>query len=96
METKYTKGPWVVEKSDHIGAVNVSFGFFNGYIEIWYHHGAKGTIDEAHANARLIAAAPELLEALVNARTSMLKSGINYDNAEIYNKINNAIKKATE
>jgi hypothetical protein len=35
----YTRGNWKVEPSEHIGAVNVSFGNFNGGIECWYHHG---------------------------------------------------------
>jgi len=52
--------------------------------------------EEMEANAKLIAAAPELLEALKSARTEMLKVGVNYDNASTYNIIDKAIKKATE
>lgn len=61
---KHTSGPWS-EKS--IGAV---YRRFNGkginqlMVEI---KGGKGDEDECRANARLIAAAPELLEALESA-----------------------------
>ncbi len=47
------------------------------------------------ANARLIAAAPEILAALISTRAYMLKTGITYDNADQYNIINNAISLAT-
>lgn len=42
----------------------------------------------------LIAAAPELLEASIFALRFIQKTGINYDNAEMYNKLNEAINKA--
>ncbi len=52
--------------------------------------------EEMESNAKLIAAAPEMLEALKSARREMLKTGVNYDNANAYNMIDKAIKKATE
>jgi hypothetical protein len=47
------------------------------------------------ATASLIAAAPAMLDALINSRQLLLKAGITCDNADAYNEINNAIKKAT-
>lgn len=50
--------------------------------------------EEMKANAHLIAAAPELLNASIQALRYMQKTGINYDNADIYNSLDSAIKKA--
>jgi len=57
--TEFTPGPWHV-----VGRVNVQSGPI-GFLAYVSTAGARGrTIEEAEANARLIAAAPELLEAL--------------------------------
>lgn len=40
------------------------------------------------------AAAPKMLEALKGAQKLMQKTGITYDNADVYNSITNAIKEA--
>ena len=45
-------------------------------------------------DAHIIASAPELLEASMAALRFMQKTGINYDNADIYNSLNSAINKA--
>jgi hypothetical protein len=54
-------------------------------------------LDEQEANAKLIAAAPELLEALMETRKLNLhlytRDSVGY---LVYNKINDAIKKATK
>jgi hypothetical protein len=55
METKHTPGPWIVK------TYTPNHGCWNHWIQS--KHGPSNT-DEAEANARLIAAAPELLEAL--------------------------------
>jgi len=65
MEFKGTKGKWEVYKPDHIGCVNVSVGKydgFNGFVELWHHHFENK--QEAEANAKLIASAPEMFEML--------------------------------
>ena len=49
---------------------------------------------EQHANLKLIAAAPEMLEALIESRAFIQRSGITYENADVYNLIDNAIKTA--
>ena len=61
-ETKHTPGPWrVAPRSDYPehADINVDAGT-RGYVALC----GKAGDEEAEANARLIAAAPELLEAL--------------------------------
>lgn len=64
MSTKHTPGPWGVEydNADYNGGGQ----WYNaGPAKVWFPYNVrKREEDEAHANARLIAAAPELLEAL--------------------------------
>lgn len=85
----YTKGNWKVEPSEHIGAVNVSFGEFKGGIECWYHHGDTMTKEmfeelkriEAYliANKDVLAPFPTRSE-LDNIRAAMFKTGMyNYN-----------------
>jgi len=65
MEIKHTKGEWFVhEKQPTAGSQFVSFGDFKGGVEVWAHHGDTSTMYECIANAKLIAAAPDLLDAL--------------------------------
>ena len=61
---KHTKGPWVVERStiydSEVVYINTNTGTWKqGEICVLY-----GNLDTNLANARLIAAAPDLLEAL--------------------------------
>lgn len=63
--SKHTPGPWDVNEGD--------FGIYqletsDQIAEVFSHHPPA----ELEANARLIAAAPELLEALKHARSQML------------------------
>ena len=62
MNAQHTRGPWRVDRLDHNGQSVV----MNDNIEIatcWHH--CVGSIEqEMHANARLIAAAPDMLAAL--------------------------------
>lgn len=58
-EVKHTPGPWEVSKGFHKNRIADSDDAAIGY--------ALGSNDEAEANARLIAAAPEMLEALYEA-----------------------------
>jgi len=87
METKFTKGPWSIEydERERYGTVIVS----NSTVaDICYRVTSE-------ANARLIAAAPELLEALIEAREQL--QGYASAAGEYYNSpmINAAIAKAT-
>lgn len=62
---KHTKGPWVVFGDwgikDTDGRIIATFDALNSDL-------SNGNSDESFANAALIAAAPDLLEALIKAR----------------------------
>lgn len=94
-------GPWITERSGSVIWIGPPKNRRDGkvedivtYIEIDNEYKADVKI-KMEANAKLIAAAPELLDACVKAREMMLKSGINYDNADQYNLLNNVIEKVT-
>lgn len=67
METKFTPGPW--EHHDYRAVKKVD-NFF-GNVIAWTANNAKTRTPEALANARLIAAAPEMYEALKEAEACM-------------------------
>ncbi len=87
---KGTKGKWEIFKPNHIGLTNVSFGEnngFNPFIELW-HHLFDNEKEEAEANAKLIAHAPEMLEMLFNVK--------DYLGSDVREQVEQLIKKATE
>lgn len=82
--TKHTPGPWVAEPGGGRGA------WIMGANREWTALACGDTDESANANARLIAAAPELLEALKVAQIWLDLDG-RYD----MRGINAAIEKAT-
>lgn len=98
METKFTPGPWKIRNS--------VFGRFEFYIEtIDQSHdktfignvgGGLQSKEEIEANAKLIAAAPDLLEDLIEAEKilSRLDKDPFIEDALVY--LRHGIKKATE
>ena len=95
MSTQHTPGPWRVDP-DHCRDVQTS----DGAIEICLAEGGKPyginlfsvpPIEEAHANARLIAAAPDLLEACIVAFHQTCSVGRPKD----WEQLRTAIAKAT-
>ena len=64
MKTKHTPGPWEVKPSDKVGRLHVT-GRINEVSEIV----VCDTDNEA--NAKLIAAAPDMLEALLKVQTAI-------------------------
>lgn len=97
METKHTKGEWVLQYptiSDSVAEKNY-FNILNADVEIWYSTRVNGMGNdryEAQANAKLIAAAPELLEALIRVQKNIPFSS----NESLMAQVNHVIKKATE
>lgn len=76
-KTKHTPGPWKVQKPDSQSYAHTITG--NGF---WIADVAHGAIkDDDVANAHLIAAAPELLEALKKCLPRMHPTHPEYENA---------------
>lgn len=91
--TKHTPGPWEAEVRTPIGITYVWQGGTENAIAKVY----AGVIEDAEANARLIAAAPELLRvaelaATLNTQTNHIGSGML---AELVERARAAIAKAT-
>lgn len=68
---KHTPGPWSI-KDDAVNAIEPDVMAGEFYIAQCFGHSHH---DEALANARLIAAAPELLEALQDCREALRRAG---------------------
>jgi hypothetical protein len=81
METKWTPGPWRVNKYGSVGAGET--GALPIVAEVQPIYGADLRYGSHAANARLIAAAPELYEALEAIGAVFLRRGTReeYDNA---------------
>lgn len=84
MESKHTQGEWKVER-----IYKNPFSIDTLYI---INTGVPQSIKESEANAKLIAAAPELLEALIEVRQHMTA----HIPEKIFDLIDNAIDKATK
>lgn len=94
METKHTPAPWTVTGNE----IRVLNGVPMLLATVNNSEGAKINGYNAEANAKLIAAAPELLEALKLAYDLLEEhqGEAKWYLRGHYNKINAAIKKATE
>ena len=65
--SKHTPGPWLIEaQNSHTGAIATVHNTTDVWVEIWSENWIVTGMgpEEQSANARLIAAAPDLLEAL--------------------------------
>jgi hypothetical protein len=91
-ESKFTKGPWLASQTMRVhGAVPSSDGVdicsadnANIGLVYWAENGSRS---ETRANANLIAAAPELLEALKACHLQMLQSNNSSEYAEEANQM---------
>ena len=96
METKFTKGEWKVAQLNNLvdakngEILHVVTNHENYYNEICTLYRNK---DENKANAKLIAAAPDLLEACVNSFKTFISIGSTME-SDIMIQLENAIKKA--
>ena len=93
---KHTPGPWITYETPH-GDCIIGIGpdlepfCDHSVAEVYLDISTDETLDEAEANARLIAAAPELLAALVEiVSRNEVQSWFNLDQARA------AIAKATD
>src|SRR5438046_2486779 len=68
-KVKHTSGPWTVGESDRNGQAIVRGPFYE--IATCWHHCVKEIEQEMEANARLIAASPEMLSALEGAQEEL-------------------------
>ena len=74
MKGQHTAGPWTITRGSHDGALYVIAGSDPSRAEVIAH---RTTCPNWEANARLIAAAPDLLEALkALLRESVSESGV--------------------
>lgn len=93
--SKHTPGPWLLEDRT-VYALNSDSSpvnrFWSQVERGWADQRERTSFEEAEANARLIAAAPDLLEALSLASQS---AGFQYMTHETRNAIDEAIAKAT-
>jgi hypothetical protein len=100
MEFKHTPGPWVVSDSP-LGYTESAIKHGTGMMYLNVVAGRAKIVTKClHkdsmtliANAKLIAAAPELLDALIAAYNEL---NLKYNDTEVINKAKGAIKKATE
>lgn len=91
--SKHTPGPWAASKVQ-VGSLTywvIEERQYNGF-QICSTVNAEVTKDEA--NAQLMAAAPELLEALYEALLALENKGWSYENEASWRRIKNAISKA--
>lgn len=87
MEAKFTPGPWFTSRPH--GTIYIEARMRGTTLQEVAAVGPTETANQQEANARLIAAAPELLEALVLARKMCGLKG------EVHRVIDAAISKAT-
>lgn len=77
MSNKHTTGPWETDRNNvHSGQIATIHGCIgNGWIEVWSPEACFASEEEQEANARLIAAAPELLAEIEREYTELSDIG---------------------
>lgn len=95
-QSKHTPGPWSYRYWNNCSDNNLLEGYSistDGHLVPM--NTAEGDVYEAEANARLIAAAPDLLEALLSTRDHIDMNALEVSHCKDAEKIRQAIKKAT-
>lgn len=101
IKKEYTPGPWTLElkKKKCYSQINGD-GWWGLCKVVTKQKGNESHINEGIANAKLVAAAPELLESLIEVLPRLKywlnQPDKNIDNDEMIKKAESAIKKATE
>jgi len=109
---KHTPGPWAYIKWDGYSRHNNHIVYpvsisdnkalvRDGFIAKvnWFPYDEANVTDETNAgiaNAKLIAAAPDMLQALIDVRDKLLNVLVAAEHPEIFITLNNAIKQATK
>lgn len=95
METKFTKGEWFLK--NRCGGYRIKDNEQRDVCDI-YSFASSISDEEAAANAKLIAAAPDLFEACITVEKmySEVEKMVDGEVLDMINKVRNAIKKATE
>jgi hypothetical protein len=77
----YSPGPWFTESEPYDSYYQISddLGTSLAQVEAWDGDKDEEVMREAKANARLIAAAPELLEALIECEDYLISAGMEHD-----------------
>lgn len=105
METKFTKGEWLFDENTVYSLHEVPFGNSKIIGNRFYAsiYGDVSNIEssklkgELIANAKLMAAAPDLFNALLSARFYIQQvNGIDVENKSLFIEIDKAIKKVAE
>lgn len=89
-QLKHTPGPWITKGCSGIYQTPDIYDKGGNCIAYLDSRGALASKNEMLANANLIAAAPDLLEAI----TAFLNSPSEFDDAEVIKKIHKALAKA--
>jgi len=99
MKTTHTKGNWYIEPEREnnefdVEGIDISCGTTTALATVWNPDNHK---DENESNAKLIAAAPEMLEALIEANYILSRYVKTYKHTmkKANDLVENAIKKAT-
>jgi hypothetical protein len=90
---KHTKGEWIADKEE--GNWEVYCNRTRNICSIKNRISIEGN-SENEANAKLIASAPELLEALIEAEKTISSYDNNFRDEKVKSLITNAINKATK
>lgn len=99
MSAKHTPGPWTTDHKDHdepYQDIKIKAGKHHAICTVWIDDAPVrdfNTMQEA--NARLIAAAPELLDALTTAKWMLERDYIDDQKMQVIRKCEYAIAKAT-
>lgn len=90
--TKHTAGPWVAVYRPNMNIAGIHIRASDTYLEVSYCNSSETETPES--NARLIASAPEMLEALEHLSNELCEGEFVKHSADAIRKIKSAIAKA--